>query len=143
MQAIIDVRRGGQDAAQLTVLVTKDGALYTGAVSSKRHGDGRCKFSDGRVYEGSWVDDVCHGHGKMTFPCGKVYEGEWANGMRSSGKMTYANGPVLVYDGQWANNSPHGIGKVTYAGGYVYDGELARGKRCGQGKMTFPDGAVY
>jgi len=33
--------------------------------------------SDGRVYEGDWVDDSAHGKGKITYPDGRVQEGNW------------------------------------------------------------------
>ena len=37
------------------------------------------KFIDGRVYEGSWVDDKMKGQGAMMLPDGDVKSGNWEN----------------------------------------------------------------
>lgn len=39
-------------------------------------------YSDGRVYEGSWVNDERNGRGKMTYSDGSVYNGYWSDGQK-------------------------------------------------------------
>ena len=41
-------------------------------------GHGICKYADGAVYEGDWVDNKMHGIGKYTYANGTVdHDGEW------------------------------------------------------------------
>eukprot|EP01052_Picozoa_sp_SAG31_P059858 SAG31_NODE_19103_length_612_cov_0.884990_1_plen_96_part_10 len=64
-----------------------------------------------------------HGYGVAELNNGDVYEGNYANGMR--------NGTGTYYFGGKENP------KATYTGSYVDH------KKCGVGKMTYPDGTIY
>ena len=44
------------------------------------HGNGVFTWSDGRKYEGGYVDDKKSGHGEFIWPDGKKYVGDWVNG---------------------------------------------------------------
>ena len=44
------------------------------------HGNGVFKWSDGKIYDGQFVDDKRDGFGTMTYPDGKIYRGEWRFG---------------------------------------------------------------
>ena len=44
------------------------------------HGKGVFKWSDGRRYEGFYIDDKKEGHGVFEWPDGRKYIGNWQNG---------------------------------------------------------------
>lgn len=44
------------------------------------HGMGLFTWSDGRKYEGEYVDDKKEGKGTFTWPDGRKYIGGWKNG---------------------------------------------------------------
>jgi hypothetical protein len=44
------------------------------------HGKGNFTWSDGRKYDGNYVDDKKDGYGVFTWPDGRRYEGNWSNG---------------------------------------------------------------
>lgn len=44
------------------------------------HGYGVFEWPDGRLYEGTYVEDVKHGVGTFKWPDGKIYTGGWGNG---------------------------------------------------------------
>ncbi|OLP98882.1 hypothetical protein AK812_SmicGene18630 [Symbiodinium microadriaticum] len=46
-----------------------------------RHGQGKFKWTNGRVYEGEWQLGKQHGQGALTVE-GKVTKGEWKSGVR-------------------------------------------------------------
>ena len=52
------------------------------------HGRGIFIWSDGRKYEGDYVNDRKEGFGVFTFRDGRIYEGEWING-RQHGKGVF------------------------------------------------------
>ena len=52
-----------------------------------RYDKGTYKYSDGRVYEGAFVDGMFHGQGKLIYPDGRIYEGEWKKGDPWTGKL--------------------------------------------------------
>ena len=41
------------------------------------HGRGIFTWSDGRKYEGEYIDDKKEGHGIFTWPDGRQYDGNW------------------------------------------------------------------
>ena len=41
------------------------------------HGEGKCIYSNGNVYEGTFEKSKRHGQGKYTFTDGNQYEGSW------------------------------------------------------------------
>lgn len=46
------------------------------------NGRGTYQYSDGSVYEGSWVDSKMHGKGVYAYPNHDRYEGEFADDMK-------------------------------------------------------------
>lgn len=44
------------------------------------HGYGEFKWPDGRVYKGSYKDDLKDGHGLFEWPDGRKYLGNWEKG---------------------------------------------------------------
>jgi hypothetical protein len=43
-------------------------------------GYGIFTWTDGRRYEGQYIDDMKEGNGTFFWPDGRKYEGEWKNG---------------------------------------------------------------
>ena len=41
------------------------------------NGKGKFVWSDGRTYDGEYVNDKKQGHGIFTWPTGKKYDGQW------------------------------------------------------------------
>jgi hypothetical protein len=70
----------------------------------KKHGKGKCQFSDNSSYEGDFVNDAFEGHGTFLWPNEDVYIGEWSNGrMDGKGEFRHNDGHVLN-DGIFKNN---------------------------------------
>lgn len=44
------------------------------------HGRGTLVWSDGKKYEGDFVDDKREGKGTFTWPDGRQYRGDWRGG---------------------------------------------------------------
>jgi len=44
------------------------------------HGKGKITWTDGRSYEGDYVDDKKHGFGTFTWSDGRKYIGMWEKG---------------------------------------------------------------
>ena len=44
------------------------------------HGEGILKWSDGKHYEGGFVNDEREGYGIFTWKDGRIYGGEWKKG---------------------------------------------------------------
>ena len=44
------------------------------------NGSGVFTWSDGRRYEGEYINDLKHGNGIFTWEDGKKYNGAWENG---------------------------------------------------------------
>jgi len=142
------------------------------AAYTLRGGDGMhmkqatsCKYADGTIYEGQFVDGKPSGEGENGKPNKTTqyeiqsngepgnkplatYEGSFANGERSgNGKYQTADG--LSYEGPWKENKRHGYGEETAASkiqeavGYTsYKGEWANDLRHGKGEMRFDDGTM-
>ncbi len=57
------------------------------------HGRGEHVWTDGRRYEGEWMNGKASGYGTYRWPDGQRYEGEWRNDERNGhGVQTRANG---------------------------------------------------
>jgi hypothetical protein len=69
----------------------------------KKHGKGKCEFSDKSMYEGEFVNDVFEGHGTFNWPNGDAYSGNWSNGrMEGNGEFKHNDGHILT--GTFKNN---------------------------------------
>jgi hypothetical protein len=52
-----------------------NGDFYEGSFdNNRRHGEGTCKFADGRIYKGDWIKDVPLGKGILKTNIG-IFEG--------------------------------------------------------------------
>lgn len=54
------------------------------------HGRGIFIWSDGRKYQGEYINDKKQGFGEFSWPDGRCYKGQWKNG-KQDGKGTYRN----------------------------------------------------
>ena len=72
---------------------------------NKIEGNGTFHWFDGRVYKGSFANDLKHGYGKMIWNDGKIYEGGWLEGVQhGEGKIVYIkNGRGNTKKGVWEN----------------------------------------
>ena len=80
---------------------------YTGEYNGggQKHGQGKCLYHNGDVYEGDWRYEHRNGVGKQTFRNGDRYEGAWVNEeMHGIGSITWSNG--LRYCGRFEHNKP-------------------------------------
>ena len=109
------------------------------------HGEGRMRYSDGRVYQGNWCEGEWHERGKLEFGAGDFYEGEFTNGVRQGyGIRCWPDGSK--YEGDWEADMRHGKGTQEFAGeeqGASYDGGWRDDTMSGEGKYNFSDGTVY
>ena len=67
------------------------------------HGYGKYIWSDGKSYEGQYLDDKKHGYGVYSWPDGRVYKGYWEGG-KQNGLGEYhvkAQSTVKVRYGLW------------------------------------------
>ena len=145
---MLDRRSGGDWSGfgRLTYHRTKnetpDILYYQGGfLDNRKHGLGVIRYSDGRVYDGTFQLDQM-GKGKMTYVDGSIYWGYWSEeGERHGrGKLTYSDSSV--YDGEFENGSTHGHGKLTLANGQWYLGEWVDGKKHGIGLEVRADGNI-
>ena len=125
-----------------------DGRKYDGDfMNGKMCGNGKMTFPNGLPFkvlsfDGEWENNKPHGKGKEIRANGDVYEGDFIQGKRH-GKGKYTT-PGYSYEGEWINNQRHGKGKsIINSNGETYDGNFVRDKRHGQGKTTYTDGSVY
>ena len=51
----------------------------------RKHGEGRCYFSDKSIYLGQMKYDVMDGYGQYTWATGNTYQGNWRNGRFEGG----------------------------------------------------------
>ena len=54
------------------------------------NGKGTFVWSDGRKYEGQYVNEKKEGYGQFSWPDGRCYMGNWKNG-KQDGKGIYRN----------------------------------------------------
>ena len=110
---------------------------------NKRHGRGKCKYTNLRIYDGEWRNDLYHGQGELRYEYYGTYKGQFVNGLKSGrGKEELRNGSF--YDGEYRRDLFHGKGLLTNPRSkYRYDGEFKAGKKCGRGIESFHDGSQY
>jgi hypothetical protein len=110
--------------------------IYQGKFDKTRTGQGKL-ISDGRVYEGKFINGLITGDGKLTCTS-YVYEGNFLHGKASgNGKCKTSEG--CLYEGEFLDGKYSGHGKLILKEG-VYEGEFLDGKRTGKGVFTTPDG---
>ncbi|RDY22672.1 hypothetical protein CHF27_012245, partial [Romboutsia maritimum] len=70
-----------------------NGDIYKGEfIDGKKSGFGICIFANKERYEGLWKDDKMHSVGKYTFSDGGIYSGDFKDGViEGLGMYTYPN----------------------------------------------------
>ena len=63
--------------------------------NGKRHGFGRFTSTDGKIYEGEYVNDKREGKGKIIFPDGKILEGNFVGG-ELNGEVLYSKNNKII-----------------------------------------------
>ena len=74
------------------------GTTYEGDTDENglKSGHGKCKYGDGSVYDGDWINGQRHGFGKYTFSNDAIYEGNWQDDkMHGKGKLHLPSGDVI------------------------------------------------
>ena len=75
-------------------------------------GKGSYFFPDGKLLEGTFVNNVAEGECTVTYPNGDVFTGLYLGGRRKKGIQTKLSG--IRYEGEFNDQDyPHGTGKMT------------------------------
>ncbi len=142
--SIVQEYEGNEEVTQpqsniLSNITVEEGSgKYTGDIidGMKHDSSAKFEFTNGYVYEGSFIHNQIDGFGKLTIPKVGVYEGNFSNGQRSGeGTMTFSNGDV--YTGNWDNDQMSGSGTYTFANGDTYVGSFSGNMFNGSGTYTF------
>jgi len=75
-------------------IISEEGDEYTGGwYGYEKNGPGTMKYSDGRIFEGLWIDDSVS-EGNMMFPDGVMYKGKFTQLTEKFdyGEIIYPNG---------------------------------------------------
>ena len=93
------------------------------------------QYSDGSVYEGTFVNGQPDGTGTYRLTNGYEYTGDWKAGqIIGQGVAHYPNGSV--YEGAFVDSKPQGKGKIAFAGGGSYEGDWLAGAITGTGRQV-------
>ncbi len=109
---------------------------YEGQMNNgSRHGQGIFYYLDGRVFKGSWVDDLITGQGVEEGNA--LYQGEWLKGKwHGKGKLTLKDS---IYEGQFFNGKPHGTGVFSNVT-LTFEGHFNSGVAEGEAIVTYKTG---
>ena len=100
---------------------------YSGFVckDGMAQGEGKCKYSNGDVYEGQWKNNQRCGRGREVKSNGDIYDGSWIQDMKFGHgiETTYHDGKALhdkagTYIGDFKYNERNGIGTFSSLSGY-------------------------
>ena len=118
-----------------------NGDTFSGTIQNNQFIQGTHVVKGQWTYVGQFVNMSYHGNGRCTYPNGDIYEGQYACGTRAGrGKYTYGSGGY--YDGDWVNGNRQGRGEMVYADGTRYIGDFVNNTRTGNGECWFEqDGA--
>ena len=131
----------------------EDGEIYIGQFSDNLfNGKGTYFYDNGQKYDGDWKNGMYNGKGTLTWLNGQKYEGDFVNNeYHGNGSLVYATGKTYV--GYFINSKYSGKGTFTISKMNArtkkeeiieqYEGEWKEGKKCGQGKMQYPNGDLY
>jgi hypothetical protein len=123
----------------------KEGPLrcYEGQVKdSKMHGKGCAQFTDGRVLQCTWVNEVRDGNGTMTWPNGDRLVAVWKDGVMEPG-ATFETRDGQRIEGGINDETcrPEGQCSITWQRGPQvgarYDGPVRDGVPSGDGAYMF------
>ena len=104
-------------------------------------GEGKWRFDNGRVYEGTFTAGRPGGRGVLTLPSGAEYSGRFKYGQYDGdGDVLFADStPAMCERGNCLN----GRGIMRFEDDSVYSGEFKDGIRIGYSGMLFDDGSTY
>ena len=101
---------------------------------------------DGSALAECLKGDCKNGYGEWSWKDVGIYKGEWLksemNGYGEYEAYTNSGQAGLTYKGYHKKNNKHGNGKFTFPDGAVFEGEYHNNKMK-LGKFTFPDGRVF
>ncbi|KAE9064301.1 hypothetical protein PF005_g29414, partial [Phytophthora fragariae] len=127
---------------------------YSGACRRGRPwGKGTCKFANGAVYSGDWIDGLREGRGICVNPDGAMLEGEWQHSvfvkavrfpsrfvdvsLSSNTPPSSPRRPSIAAKSEGETEHPmFGFHRHVYPSGDVYEGEFKEGRRDGFGIFT-------
>jgi len=120
-------------------------AIYRGWLDPEtyaRNGFGVMEYDNGRVYEGSWENDLRTGKGYEMYSNRNLYQGEFLRGKaHGKGHYQWANGEF--YDGAWIQGQKDGYGEWKSHDDETYIGHWKEGKASGKGCYTWKNGDKY
>jgi hypothetical protein len=139
---------------------SSQGSCYQGEeLNGRRHGQGRHRFADGRVYEGEWFEDEMEGEGKLISSRRRlVYEGGWLNSLYDKAGVEYNQTPCFLegsfdpsdlrevhdywsnYEGEFLQGQRHGQGCLNLTNGEFFRGQFEAGQPHGPGEFFTSDG---
>ncbi|XP_076849884.1 alsin isoform X3 [Brachyhypopomus gauderio] len=137
-QAVDDVLGVGQNGRDLSLSGSQRAeppisrtATYTFAK------EGRLKDA---TYSGRWLSGKPHGKGTLKWSDGRVYCGTFKNGLEDGfGDYMMPNKTFNRFDrykGHWKEGKMHGFGTYWYATGEVYEGSFQENQRHGHGMLS-------
>lgn len=136
--------RGERGSLSSGKIIYDDGAEYEGEMDEFiRSGQGKLKYANGDVFEGTFVNDEINGYGRFTYySTADIFEGQIVSG-KKTGHGKYIFRDETVYEGNYENDLPNGHGKISYYDGTVYEGNFVDGTRQGYGVIVFEIGDRY
>lgn len=63
-------------------------------------------YSNGDIYEGSWLNDLKHGYGILEKKNGDKYYGHWNIGLKEGQGYYYYSSTGKIYLGEWHEDAP-------------------------------------
>jgi hypothetical protein len=114
---------------------------YTGEFKDNLfHGDGELLQNNGDIYAGRFANGLPNGQGLATFSDGRVYQGQFVDG-ELTGKGDFRDGEV-IYTGGFKNWLFSGKGRYQYKK-TIYEGDFSQGQFDGVGRQTLGENVSY
>lgn len=134
-----------------TITIENEGRYIGEIKNGLRHGKGKMTYSNGNIYEGSWINDLFNGKGNYLHKkYGQNISGDWENGYLIRGQIIFFKGVMgeEKYIGEviysfFGYPVPHGMGAYFYMNGDKYVGEFVDYKKEGKGTFTWANGDSY
>jgi hypothetical protein len=104
---------------------------------------GRNPAQEGERYVGSMKDGKFHGKGTYSWSDGRKYEGDWVEDKRTGKGIYIAKNNAFRYEGDFVDDKPHGKGTYTFTGGVKYTGDVVNGEWSGTGTWTCANGKKF
>ena len=90
-------------------------------------------LTNGRVYEGNFLNDLFQGLGKIHYPDGSIFEGNFVQGQVPSVGKFINSMDSSIYLGQLRDLSKEGYGKLATSDGLIYTGQFKNNEKHGLG----------